>query len=218
VPTRDVYAQTRHRLLDLAGGLDDAASGRPVPALPGWSVKDTYAHLGGVCADMLDDRRAPNPGWGERTVSERRDRSLAEVTAEWSTRGSTLDGCLHGEKAFQLGVDAWSHEHDIRGALDLPLSTPMETEWVLDRLIDGFQVQWAKAGLPPILFVADDVEHLLGTGEPTATLRCDAFILARVLMGRRSRRQVKALDWSGEPEPVLDRLFVFGPADDDVHY
>jgi hypothetical protein len=29
---------------------------------------------------------------------------------------------------------------------------------------------------------------------------------------------VKAMDWSGEPEPVTDRLFVFGPADDDVHY
>jgi hypothetical protein len=45
--------------------------------------------------------------------------------------------------------------------------------------------------LPPLRFaVADHGEHLLGAGEPTARLRCDAFTLARVLMGRRSRRQV----------------------------
>jgi hypothetical protein len=37
-------------------------------------------------------------------------------------------------------------------------------------------------------------------------------------MGRRNRRQVAALDWSGDPKPVLEHLFVFGPADDDVDY
>ncbi|HEV7898536.1 MAG TPA: maleylpyruvate isomerase N-terminal domain-containing protein [Planosporangium sp.] len=218
MPTRDVYAATRTRLLDLASGLDDATAARSVPALPGWSIKDTYAHLAGVCADVLDDRRAPQPGWGERNVAERRDRSLAEVTAEWSARGSALDERLHGDEVFHLGVDAWSHEHDIRGALNLPMTTPAETGWVHDRLVTGFQAQWTKGSLPPIRFAVDGVEHLLGTGEPTATLRCDAFTLGRVLMGRRSRQQVAALDWSGDPEPVLDRLFVFGPAEADVDY
>jgi hypothetical protein len=219
MPTREVYAQTRRRLLDLAVGLDDAAAARSVPALPGWSIKDTYAHLAGICADVLDDRRAPHPGWGERTVAERRDRSLAEVTAEWSARARELDERLRADKASHLGVDAWSHEHDIRGALRLPAPTPAETAWVLDRLVTGFQVTWARAELPPLRFaVADHGEHLLGTGEPASTLRCDAFTLARVLMGRRTRRQVVALDWSGDPKPVLEHLFVFGPADDDVDY
>lgn len=31
-------------------------------------------------------------------------------------------------------------------------------------------------------------------------------------LGRRSRDQVAALDWSRDPEPVLDHLFVFGPS------
>ena len=31
---------------------------------------------------------------------------------------------------------------------------------------------------------------------------------------RRSRQQVAALDWSGDPTAVLDGLFVFGPRDD----
>jgi hypothetical protein len=35
-------------------------------------------------------------------------------------------------------------------------------------------------------------------------------------MGRRSRSQFAALDWSGDPSPVLDHLVVFGPATSDV--
>jgi uncharacterized protein (TIGR03083 family) len=190
-----------------------------VPALPGWSVKDTYAHLAGICTDILDDRRAPHPAWGERTVAERRDRSLAAVTAEWSARGQELDERLQADRSFYLAVDAWSHEHDIRGALHLPATTPAETAWVLDRLVAAFQATWAEDALAPLrLAVPDHGEHLLGTGQPAATLRCDAFTLARVLMGRRSQRQVAALDWSGDPGPVLEHLFVFGPADGDVHY
>jgi hypothetical protein len=35
-------------------------------------------------------------------------------------------------------------------------------------------------------------------------------------MGRRSRGQLAALDWSGDPSPVLDHLVVFGPAMADI--
>jgi len=35
-------------------------------------------------------------------------------------------------------------------------------------------------------------------------------------MGRRSRSQLTALDWSGDPSAVLDHLVVFGPATADV--
>jgi hypothetical protein len=228
MPTREVYAQSRRRLLELADALDDAAAARSVPALPGWSIKDTYAHLAGVCADVLDDRRGRQPEWGERTVEERRHRSLADVITEWSERGHELDERLPGEKAFYLGVDAWSHEHDVRGALHLPAPTPAETGWVLDRVVTSFQATWVESDLPPLRLAITDngdgtghllgTDHLLGTGQPAAILRCDAFTLARVLMGRRSRQQVVALDWSGDPKPFLEHLFVFGPAEDDVEY
>jgi hypothetical protein len=35
-------------------------------------------------------------------------------------------------------------------------------------------------------------------------------------MGRRSRDQLAALDWSGDPAPVLDHLVIFGPARTDI--
>src|SRR4051812_8881519 len=103
MPTREVYDRVRRRLLDLATGLDQATAAGSVPALPGWSIKDTYAHLAGVCADVLDGRRGRQPEWGERTVAERRDRSLGEVLKEWSTRGPELDELLHGDESFHLG-------------------------------------------------------------------------------------------------------------------
>ena len=45
------------------------------------------------------------------------------------------------------------------------------------------------------------------------TTRYEAF---RWRMGRRSRGQLAALDWSGDPAPVLDHLVVFGPAGADI--
>jgi hypothetical protein len=35
----------------------------------------------------------------------------------------------------------------------------------------------------------------------------------RLRLGRRTPAQVAALDWSRDPAPVLDHLFIFGPAE-----
>jgi hypothetical protein len=34
--------------------------------------------------------------------------------------------------------------------------------------------------------------------------------------GRRSRAQLAAMDWSDDPTPVLDHLYMFGPAETDI--
>lgn len=49
-----------------------------------------------------------------------------------------------------------------------------------------------------------------GTDRPT--LVTSAFEIVRLRLGRRTREQVAALDWTGDPEQILDDLFVFGPA------
>ena len=55
------------------------------------------------------------------------------------------------------------------------------------------------------------------TGPQTpVTLTTDSFTWFRLRMGRRTRAQVAAMDWSSEPGAMLDRLFVFGPTDDAV--
>jgi hypothetical protein len=53
-------------------------------------------------------------------------------------------------------------------------------------------------------------------GEPALELTTTWYEAFRWRMGRRSRGQLAALDWSGDPSPVLDHLVVFGPAPTDV--
>ena len=59
VPSPDVttvgenYRRSRGRLTALLEGADDAAWETPVPACPGWRVRDVLAHLVGVVEDAL---------------------------------------------------------------------------------------------------------------------------------------------------------------------
>lgn len=48
----------------------------------------------------------------------------------------------------------------------------------------------------------------------TGRYRCQRA--GRWRMGRRSRAQLTAMDWSGGPSPVLGHLTVFGPAASDI--
>ena len=48
------------------------------------------------------------------------------------------------------------------------------------------------------------------------TLRTTDFEVLRMRLGRRSRRQVAALDWSEDPGDVLDEVSVFPLAEHDI--
>jgi len=58
------------------------------------------------------------------------------------------------------------------------------------------------------------VRAALRQGEPQASLTAPEFELFRVLSGRRSRRQAAGFEWTGDPEPYLDALSIFGPLPD----
>ena len=53
-------------------------------------------------------------------------------------------------------------------------------------------------------------------GAPVLGLTTTWYEAFRWRMGRRSRDQLAALDWSGDPAPVLDHLVIFCPARADV--
>ena len=56
---------------------------------------------------------------------------------------------------------------------------------------------------------------LLGQGEPQIILNGSDYDLARALLGRRSRAQVQAMDWTGDPAPILDHFVVFAYSAED---
>src|SRR4051794_19519506 len=121
----DVHRQGRQRVLELAEDIDEDAAAGLVRACPEWTVKDVYAHMVGVPADILAGRLdgvATDP-WTARQVAERADRSLAEICAELIALGPAFDdvlGAFGDAMDRRLFVDQWSHEQDVRGTVGRP--------------------------------------------------------------------------------------------------
>jgi uncharacterized protein (TIGR03083 family) len=205
-------------MIEFADGLSGDQLATRVPALPAWTVRDTYAHLAGVCAEVVDGTltgRATDEDTA-RQVADRADRAVPELCAEWTERGPELEQLLAGEKGYRYNLmvfDAWNHEQDVLGALSLPQyrgcpTTPL----VAATLTDLFIRFWRKAELSPaVRLVTPTGDWVMGVGEPVATLRTNDFDLVRMLSGRRTLNEMAALDWTGEPGEVLDRLHLFTP-------
>jgi uncharacterized protein (TIGR03083 family) len=216
-----VYGTTRGRLLELAGTLTGAQAELPVPATPGWTVKDAYAHLAGLCADILDERMegAGEPSWSARQVAERSELSLAEIAAEWAERGPELDDWLEDRDEAPMFVvyDVWTHEQDILGALGQ--RGERDDEGLQDlaaSALAAFNQRFIAEGVAPLHVIGDQVECVLGDGEPTATLHIDDYELMRILFGRRSYQQIEAADWDGDESRFIDHLHLFALPERDL--
>ncbi|MFD0633984.1 maleylpyruvate isomerase N-terminal domain-containing protein [Catenulispora yoronensis] len=90
------YGVIRAELTELADTLSEEQIATPVPALPGWSVRDTYAHLAGVAADIVRGQVGDphDVGWTAGHVAARKDRSLAEICREWGVEGPRAEELL----------------------------------------------------------------------------------------------------------------------------
>jgi hypothetical protein len=121
---------------------------------------------------------------------------------------------------FQAVADIASHEQDIRGAVDRPGAREGNAaiEFVVPILLDRLAPRLGEAGPGPIEIVTDHGSVMVGAdrGGPPTRLDVSDFELFRAVFGRRSRAQLAALTWTGDPSPYLDELCVFGPAEHDV--
>src|SRR5439155_2007093 len=116
-PTHEIvtiYAQTRKRLSDLLDGIDDDRAVPPVPACPGWTVKDVLAHVVGVCSDVLDGNIngvATDP-WTAAQVAKRAGARLPDLLDEWDQVGPQVEAMapmFPGRMAEQWVADAATH-------------------------------------------------------------------------------------------------------------
>ncbi|MPZ71252.1 MAG: hypothetical protein GEU71_17260, partial [Actinobacteria bacterium] len=139
----DVYRSTRREICELVRSLPEDELHKEVPATRGWSIRDVVAHLTGDAACALEGD-FPNdyfsafgepeviPGlndWTAKQVSDRADRSLDEVIAEWDSAGATLESMMHGDNPYPNGLpmftdrilvtDIGVHQQDIFGALGI---------------------------------------------------------------------------------------------------
>lgn len=207
----DTYDRIRQRVDALVRGLDTDALSTPVSACPGWSVADLTAHLAAIPADVaagnLDG--VGTDAYTARQIDERRGRAIGEVLDEWEEHAPTLSGAFD---AFPFEVaagpaigDAHTHELDIRHALGAEIVVDDDALAVTITYYAGsLGTRVGAAGLPALRVVAGADEHVVGEGEPAATVTAPPLEMARALTGRRTLDEVRALVWNGDPEPYLE--------------
>jgi uncharacterized protein (TIGR03083 family) len=210
----ELYRAARERVTALV--LDHPEGDRaPAPAPPGWCVHDLVAHLTGVAEDLVARRLptgGPTPEWTGGHVARGAGVSTAELLETWAEGSSAVEEFLAKRSVWPVVLDVGAHEHDIRGALG---NTGARDS---DVVRTGASVLLRGLRVPRPLVVRTEAEEVrVGPedGEPVV-LTTTVFEAFRWRLGRRSRRQLAAMDWSGDPEPYLDSLCVFGPAEDDV--
>ncbi len=216
-----IYAQTRFQLIDLAGRLSIDQATVAVPSTPGWCVRDVYAHLTGVCADVLDGRMegGGSPGWTARQIAERATDDLAAITAEWSARGAELDALLRAQgDAAPLfpAFDIWTHQRDLMGALECPRPADERAAVLAGRALHTMAERAQGPGRPAVRVVTANNDVVVGAGEPIAMLSTADDEILRMIFGRRSRAQMTSARWQGEPGAALESLHLFDLRDDDL--
>ena len=217
------YRRVRERLTELASTIDDTAAQEIVPATPLWTVKDVYAHLAGSCDDILGGRLegVTSDPWTQAQVDARSGASLTEIVAEWNALAPRIDeavDALGDAMDARFFIDAWTHEQDLRslrrvsGGADDPLVGQFAPA-----MLKGFCVRVRRAGLPPILVQIGDATNQSGDN-PEHALTATPYEFLRGVLGRRSRGQLAAWNWSAAApvEEYIDALIVFGMAEIDI--
>ena len=211
----DLYRQTRERLASLISGLPGGELAAPVPACPGWTVRDVLAHLTATAQDVVAGRLTgrPDDEYTAGQVARLAEVPVPELLARWAAAAPGFEQIIVTFRVLPAVIDIASHEQDIRGAVGRPGARDSAAiRACTAELLSGLDVP------VPLRVLTDDGEYLAGPaadgagGPPWLTLATSRFEAFRWRMGRRSRAQLADMNWSGDPEPVLDRLTVFDPA------
>jgi uncharacterized protein (TIGR03083 family) len=203
------YERSRTRIDDLLRPADADAWDVPVLACPGWRVRDVVAHLLGNTEDAAAGRLdgPPTEVQTQDQIDRHRDDDPVTLLDAWAEVGPFVAAVVTQTDMWPAAIDVVSHEHDIRGALTQPGARDDASITELAELMRTFDT-------PRPVSVAFDADE--PSDGDALRLRTTAFELVRLRMGRRSRRQVEALDWSDDPTDVLPHLFIFGPSPTDI--
>ena len=214
IPLPVLYRDGRERLSEFVRAHLDRDD-EPVPATPGWTVHDSVAHLTCIAEDLAGGWRPTRPPTEDETaahVARFADVPTVVVLDRWTEASPAVEAFLEEHAGWAFVLDVGAHEQDVRGALgdrdarDVPLVTV------------GAHVLLKSLQVPkPLVVRTERGEVRVGPedGDPVR-LTTTSFEAFRWRLGRRSRRQLAAMDWSDDPAPFLDHLCLFGPATDDV--
>jgi uncharacterized protein (TIGR03083 family) len=211
VPTiGERYLLAHASFAELARSLDDADWATPLPCTPAWSARDVLSHVAGIPDDAIAGRMegAPGEAWTAAQVERNRSLTVDELLERWAAQAPGFADMLDQIGEGRPPLDCHSHEHDLRQALGRPGN---RESVIIEAAAEGF------AQLRGHEFAIEfDDGSMLGAGDGSVVLRSiTRFDLFRSRLGRRSREQVRAWDWSGEHaaiESIVDDWFIFGPS------
>ncbi|MHC9296092.1 maleylpyruvate isomerase family mycothiol-dependent enzyme [Mycobacterium sp. LTG2003] len=207
------YQETKDRIGALVSE-SDALWDTAVAACPGWSVRDVLAHMTAVAEDWVSGRLAGAPTDEQTAAQVARFKAFdaAGILTAWNDAAAELARRADTDGLKPPLGDVVVHEHDIRAALGRPgARDSAAARDVSDQLL-------AMLRTPvPLVVTVEDAEYRSGP-DAGSELRLDTtrFEALRWRTGRRSRAQLAAMAWSGDPTPVLDSLYLFGPANTDL--
>ena len=199
----------------------------PVPACPGWRVRDVVAHLAGLCEDWVDHRLDgyASERWTDAQVSRSADETLEQVLERWRRAAERFaqlgDDPVMGPPARWAFGDAIVHEADIRGALQTGRVPSDAVLLALKGSVSRWRETLRDASAPTLLLRTPDARGWwLGVrDDPMAiVVEAPAYEFFRALSGRRSPSQVRMWKWTGNPDSFLDigLPYPFHWADGDV--
>jgi hypothetical protein len=208
------YAGSRRRLADLIRALPDPEQAKaiPVACCPGWSVHDVTAHLASVADDAVSGRLSgpPNDRETAEQVARHAGQPTVEVLDEWEGLEAGVRKLLSAAPVWPLMMDALSHEHDVRAAIAVPGARDLpEIHAGANRLLKALQPEGHELRI-------EMGDATYGPAEADLILRTSAWEAFRFRLGRRSVNQLRRLDWTGDPSPILDELTIFGPSPRDI--
>lgn len=183
-----LYRGARERVCSL---VNDEVAGVAVAATPGWDVHDVMAHLAGIVEDGIAGNMegAPGEAWTAAQVARGRSKSVSDLVAQWTEAAPLMEAVLSSggsDMLWRAVADLHTHECDLATALGRPLELPDEfLAWVQPILADGFSE----------LVDAPAIEWFRGR------------------FGRRTADEVRAYDWTVDPDAHLDTFFIFGRAE-----
>lgn len=213
-----LYARLQHLIVSQLSGLSDVDAQTAVPTCPGWSVKDVMAHVSGLVAETLAGVPLPR-GSDEATarqVNDRAELSLAQLCCEWVGNADAFAALGDEDPTYvaALTSDLVVHAIDISEALDRPIDIDIEAvQRVASRYGASLQQRAIEAGCM-LTLVLDDIvsgdgpskdpaEASSGNDDSKLVLRSSSHEFLRAVTGRRSGAQVRAMDWTGNPELLL---------------
>jgi Mycothiol maleylpyruvate isomerase N-terminal domain len=212
VDTGSLYERIRREFTSLVVGLSDAELQMRVAATPAWSVRDVFAHVIGIATD-LNEQRFPEldddgSAWTDAQVARSADLTLRDLLAEWEREAPRFEEGLRAfgyEFGSHFVADLHAHYQDVRNALGLSAESDELTVAVaLDHYLGFLHDLLVAHGWWTLeVVVGSDVRRLGVDGRCRARVSAVPFELLRALSGRRSARQIRALDWRGDVDAFV---------------